>query len=111
MHSHNQQQQKILGNRAAEALGRSKFEEFGPLANFVFYPSKGFSLVEYRNIITVRACGFMQGRSSIGGGFLQIRYLDRLIGSKGFIYGMAIGESCHIYVGKVKNQKRHRRDV
>ena len=100
-----------LGNRAAEALVRSKFEEFGPLANFLFYQPKDFSLIEYRNIVhAVRAFGFMQG-SSIWGGFLQIRYLDRLIGSKGFIYGMAIGESCHIYVGKVKNQKRHRRDV
>ena len=29
-----------LGNRV-----RSKFEEFGPLANFLLYPSKGFSLV------------------------------------------------------------------
>ncbi|KAF8663802.1 hypothetical protein HU200_055133 [Digitaria exilis] len=94
-----------LGNRAAEALVRSKFEEFGPLANFLFYPSKDFSLVEYRNIVhAVRACGYMQG-SSIWGGFLQIRYLDRLIGSKGFIRGVAIGESRHIYVAKVKSQK------
>nr|TKW16963.1 hypothetical protein SEVIR_5G333700v2 [Setaria viridis]TKW16965.1 hypothetical protein SEVIR_5G333700v2 [Setaria viridis] len=95
----------LLGNRAAEALVRSKFEEFGPLANFLFYPSKDFSLVEYRNIMhALRACGYMQG-SSIWGGFLQIRYLDRLIGSKGFIHGIAIGESRHIYVAKVQNQK------
>ncbi|CAO2194797.1 unnamed protein product [Urochloa humidicola] len=94
-----------LGNRAAEALVRSKFEEFGPLANFLFYPSKDFSLVEYRNIVhAVHACGYMQG-SSIWGGFLQIRYIDRLIGSKGFICGVAIGESRHIFVSKVKNQK------
>ncbi|PAN28348.1 hypothetical protein PAHAL_5G147000 [Panicum hallii] len=94
-----------LGNRAAEALVRSKFEEFGPLANFLFYPPKDFSLVEYRNIVhAVRAFGFMQG-SSIWGGFLQIRYLDRLVGSKGFIRGIAIGESRHIYVAKIKNQK------
>ncbi|KAG2591909.1 hypothetical protein PVAP13_5NG513000 [Panicum virgatum] len=94
-----------LGNRAAEVLVRSKFEEFGPLANFLFYPPKDFSLVEYRNIVhAVRAFGFMQG-SSIWGGFLQIRYLDRLVGSKGFIRGIAIGESRHIYVAKIKNQK------
>jgi activating signal cointegrator complex subunit 2 len=94
-----------LGNRAAEALVRSKFEEFGPLGNLSFYPSKNFALVEYRNIIhAVRACGNMQG-SSIWGGFLQIRYLDRLIGSKGFIGGVAIGDSRHICVAKVKNQK------
>ncbi|CAO1944835.1 unnamed protein product [Urochloa humidicola] len=94
-----------LGNRAAEALVRSKFEEFGPLANFIFYPSKDFSLVEYRNIVhAVHACGCMQG-SSIWGGFLQIRYIDRLIGSKGFICGVAIGESRHIFVAKVNNQK------
>ncbi|OEL32361.1 hypothetical protein BAE44_0006617 [Dichanthelium oligosanthes] len=94
-----------LGYRAAEALVRSKFEEFGPLANFLFYPSKDFCLVEYRNIAhAVCACGYMQG-SSIWGGFLQIRYLDRLLGSKGFIRGIAIGESCHIYVAKVKSQK------
>ncbi|KAL6616112.1 hypothetical protein ACP70R_038382 [Stipagrostis hirtigluma subsp. patula] len=94
-----------VGNRAAEPLVRSKFEEFGPLANFLFHPSKDFYLVEYRNIIhAVHACGYMQG-SSIWGGCLQIRYLDRLIGSKGFIGGVAVGESCHIYVAKVKNQK------
>ncbi|XP_066307035.1 uncharacterized protein [Miscanthus floridulus] len=94
-----------LGNRATESLVRSKFEEFGPLVNFLFYPSKFFSLVEYRNIShAVHACGYMQG-SSIWGGFLQIRYLDRLIGSKGFIRGIAIGESRHIYVAKVKNKK------
>ncbi|KAF7037909.1 hypothetical protein CFC21_048183 [Triticum aestivum] len=94
-----------LGNSAAEALVRSKFEEFGPLTNFLFYPSKEFALIEYGNIVhAVRACGYMRG-SSIWGGDLQIRYLDRLIGSKGFVGGIAVGESCHIYVGKVKNQK------
>lgn len=94
-----------LGNSAAQALVRSKFEEFGPLANFLFYPSKDFALVEYRNIMhAVQACGYMQG-SSIWGGGLQIKYLDRLIGSKEFICGIAVGESCHIYIAKVKNQK------
>ncbi|PNT72917.1 hypothetical protein BRADI_2g50890v3 [Brachypodium distachyon] len=93
-----------LGNNAAEALVRSKFEEFGPLTNFLFHPSKDFALVEYGNIMhAVQAVGYMQG-SSIWGGGLQIRYLDRLIGSKGFIGGIAVGESCHIYVAKVKNQ-------
>ncbi|KAK3162035.1 hypothetical protein QOZ80_1BG0084440 [Eleusine coracana subsp. coracana] len=94
-----------LGNRAAEALVKSKFEEFGLLGNLLLFPSKGFALVEYRNILhAVRACGSMQG-STIWGGFLQIRYLDRLIGSRGFIGGVAIGESRHIYVAKIKNQK------
>jgi activating signal cointegrator complex subunit 2 len=94
-----------LGNRASEALVRSKFEEFGPLGNFLFHSSKDFALVEYRNIIhAVRACRNMQG-SSIWGGFLQIKYLDRLIGSKGFIGGMAIDDSRHIYVAKIRNQK------
>ncbi|KAF0910535.1 hypothetical protein E2562_002978 [Oryza meyeriana var. granulata] len=94
-----------LGNSAAESLVRSKFEEFGPLANFLFYPSKNFALIEYRNIIhAVHAYGCMQG-SSVWGGGLQIRYLDRLIGSKGFASGIAVGESRHIYVAKVKNKK------
>ncbi|XP_040379405.1 uncharacterized protein LOC102708939 [Oryza brachyantha] len=94
-----------LGNSAAESLVRSKFEEFGPLANFLFYPTKNFALVEYRNIMhAVHAYGCMQG-SSVWGGGLQIRYLDRLIGSKGFASGIAIGESRHIYVAKVKNKK------
>ncbi|PWZ31093.1 hypothetical protein Zm00014a_026935 [Zea mays] len=94
-----------LGNRATEALVRSKFEEFGPLVNFLFYPSRKFSLVEYRNILhAVHAYGYMQG-SSIWGGFLQVKYLDRLIGSKGVIRGIAIGESRHVYVAKVKNKK------
>ncbi|TVU35012.1 hypothetical protein EJB05_16876, partial [Eragrostis curvula] len=94
-----------LGNRAAEALVRSKFEEFGPLGNLLVYPSKDFALVEYRNPIhAVRACGNMQG-SSIWGGCLRIRYLDRLLGCQGFVGGVAIGESRHIYVANVKNQK------
>ncbi|KAG8078063.1 hypothetical protein GUJ93_ZPchr0007g5255 [Zizania palustris] len=94
-----------LGTSAAETLVRSKFEEFGPLSNFLFYPSKNFALVEYRNIMhAVHACGCMQGSSMWGGG-LQIRYLDRLIGSKGFASGIAVGESCHIYVAKVKSKK------
>ncbi|KAG8055296.1 hypothetical protein GUJ93_ZPchr0001g32019 [Zizania palustris] len=50
------------------------------------------------------ACGCMH-RASIWGSGLQIRYVDRLIGSKGFISGIAVGESCHIYVAKVKNKK------
>uniref|UniRef100_A0A0D9YFD7 RRM domain-containing protein n=1 Tax=Oryza glumipatula TaxID=40148 RepID=A0A0D9YFD7_9ORYZ len=94
-----------LGNSAAESLVRSKFEEFGPLANFLFYPPKNFALVEYGNIMhAVHAYGCMQG-SSVWGGGLQIRYLDRLIGSKGFASGIAVGESRHIYVAKVKNKK------
>uniref|UniRef100_A0A0D9V634 RRM domain-containing protein n=1 Tax=Leersia perrieri TaxID=77586 RepID=A0A0D9V634_9ORYZ len=94
-----------LGNSAAESLVRSKFEEFGPLANFLFYPPKNFALVEYRNIMhAVHAYGCMQG-SSVWGGGLQIRYLDRLIGSRGFASGIAVGESRHIYVAKVKNKK------
>ncbi|KAM0923916.1 hypothetical protein ACQ4PT_005220 [Festuca glaucescens] len=94
-----------LGNSAAEPLVRSKFEEFGLLTNFLFYPSKDFALVEYGNIVhAVQACAYMRG-SSLWGGGLQIRYLDRLIGSRGFIGGIAVGESCHIYVAKVKNQK------
>ncbi|KAL5228002.1 hypothetical protein ABZP36_016267 [Zizania latifolia] len=94
-----------LGTSAAETLVRSKFEEFGPLANFLFYPSKFFALVEYTDIMhAVQACGCMHGASIWGSG-LQIRYVDRLIGSKGFISGIAVGESCHIYVAKVKNKK------
>ncbi|XP_073005408.1 uncharacterized protein [Typha latifolia] len=90
-----------LGDGGSETVIRLKFEEFGPVEQFLFFPAKDFVLVEYRNILdAVKACEYMQG-SSLWGGCLQIKYLDRGLGSRGFVKSIAVGESCHVYVGNV----------
>lgn len=89
------------GTNATESSLKSKFEEFGPLDRFLFYPPKHFALIEYQNITdSIKAHGFMQG-STMWGGSLKVKYLDRGLGSKGFAEGVAVGDSCHVYVGNV----------
>ncbi|KAJ3698780.1 hypothetical protein LUZ61_002485 [Rhynchospora tenuis] len=89
------------GTYATESSLKSKFEEFGPLDRFLFYVPKQFALIEYKNIIdSIKAHGFMQG-STMWGGSLKVKYLDRGLGSKGFAEGVAVGDSCYVYVGNV----------
>ncbi|XP_078176060.1 nucleic acid binding protein isoform X2 [Carex rostrata] len=89
------------GTNATESSLKSKFEEFGPLDRFLFYPPKHFALIEYQNITdSIKAHGFMQG-STMWGGSLKVKYLDRGLGSRGFAEGVAVGDSCHVYVGNV----------
>lgn len=89
------------GTNATESSLKSKFEEFGPLDRFLFYSPKHFALIEYKNIIdSIKAHGFMQG-STVWGGSLKVKYLDRGLGSRGFAEGVAVGDSCHVYVGNV----------
>ncbi|KAG0463542.1 hypothetical protein HPP92_019611 [Vanilla planifolia] len=90
-----------LGPHASETLVRQQFENFGHLEQFLFIPSKDFALVCYRNLIdAVKARDQMQG-SSQWGGFLKIRFIDIGFGSRGNVDGIAVGVSCHVYVGKV----------
>jgi activating signal cointegrator complex subunit 2 len=89
------------GTSATEPFLKSKFEEFGPLDRFLFYSPKRFALIEYKNITdSIKAHGFMQG-STMWGGSLKVKYLDRGLGSRGFAEGVAVGDSCHVYVGNV----------
>ncbi|KAJ4816210.1 nucleic acid binding protein [Rhynchospora pubera] len=89
------------GTNATESSLKSKFEEFGPLDRFLFYLPKHFALIEYKNITdSIKAHGFMQG-STMWGGSLKVKYLDRGLGSKGFVEGVAVGDSCYVYVGNV----------
>ncbi|XP_008792566.2 uncharacterized protein LOC103709136 isoform X1 [Phoenix dactylifera] len=92
-----------LGRDASETLVRLQFEDFGPLDNFSFLPGKDFALLEYRNILdAVKAREYMQG-SSLWGGCLHIKFLDQGLGSR-VVNGTAIGDSCHVYIGKVLTQ-------
>ncbi|KAJ3696165.1 hypothetical protein LUZ60_001542 [Juncus effusus] len=91
---------------ASELSLRSKFEEFGQITKFQFYPRKKFAVIEYKNIHdSVKAHSFMQG-CSIFGGNLKVKYLDKGLGFNGFTEGLAIGESCFLYVGNVLSQQQ-----
>ncbi|KAI3992165.1 hypothetical protein MKX01_015056 [Papaver californicum] len=90
-----------LGPDASESAVRFQFEQFGPIERFLFYPIKGFALVEYRHIIdAIKAREYMRG-SSPWGNFLRIKFLDVGLGSRGSINGVAVGACCHVSIGKV----------
>ncbi|CAA6657518.1 unnamed protein product [Spirodela intermedia] len=81
-----------LGHDASETVVRLQFEDFGPVKHFYFFEAQDFALIEYRNIMdAVRAREFMG-------------FMDSGLGARGAIHGVAIGDSCHVYVGKVSNQ-------
>ncbi|KAL0914616.1 hypothetical protein M5K25_014979 [Dendrobium thyrsiflorum] len=93
-----------VGLHASEPSVRQQFENFGHLEQFLFLPVKNFALVEYRNLMdAVKARECMQG-SSQWGGFLKIKFIDIGLGSRGIVNGVAVGDSCHVYVGKVPTQ-------
>ncbi|XP_077221548.1 nucleic acid binding protein isoform X2 [Tasmannia lanceolata] len=93
-----------LGHDTSETLVRMQFEKFGPIEQFLFYPLKGFALVEYRNIMdAIRARAHVRV-SSPWGPYVRIRFLDSGLGSRGAINGAAVGASCHVYIGKVSSQ-------
>ncbi|ONK75905.1 uncharacterized protein A4U43_C03F21800 [Asparagus officinalis] len=93
-----------LGRDASETLVQLQFEDFGPLMQFISVPVKGFALIEYRNIMdAVKAREYMHG-SAPWGGSLRIKFVDRGVGSRGISDHVAVGDSCHVYVGKVSTQ-------
>ena len=93
-----------LGHDASETVVRLQFEDFGPLVQFIFVPAKDFALIEYRNIMdAVRAREYMQG-SSPWGGCLLIKFVDRGLGSRGVANNVVVGDSCHVYIGKVSTE-------
>ncbi|KAJ0980283.1 hypothetical protein J5N97_008538 [Dioscorea zingiberensis] len=99
-----------LGRDASESVVRMQLEDFGPVDQFLFFSTKDFALIEYRNIMdAVKAREYMQG-SSLWGGCLCIKFLDIGFGSRGLVNGVAIGDSSHVYIGKVPS-KRAKDDI
>ncbi|WOL08987.1 hypothetical protein Cni_G17740 [Canna indica] len=93
----------FLGRDATESLVRLRFEDFGILENFMYFPAKDLALIEYRNILdAVKARECLQG-SSCWGGCLHIKFLDRGLGSREAVNGVPVGDSCFVYIGNVSN--------
>lgn len=93
-----------LGPDTSEALVRFQFEKFGPIDKFLYFPFKGFALIEYKDIMdALKAREVMRGRSPWGA-CLHIKFLDVGLGTKGDRNGVAVGSSSHLYVGNVLSQ-------
>ncbi|OAY69983.1 hypothetical protein ACMD2_20797 [Ananas comosus] len=94
-----------LGNNTSETVIRSHFESFGPLEQVLRCPAKNFALVEYKNVMdAVKARKYMHG-SSLWGGCLKVKFLDSGLGSRGWVSGLAVGESSHVYIGNVMSHR------
>ncbi|XP_024972442.1 uncharacterized protein LOC112511179 isoform X3 [Cynara cardunculus var. scolymus] len=93
-----------LGPEASEAHVKFQFERFGPIDNFFCLPFKGFAVIEYKHIMdAIKAREIMRGRSPWGA-CLLIKFLDIGLGTRGDMNGVAVGSSCHVYVGNIQSQ-------